>query len=82
MVRVIDRFAELKDLLIDPAPRERRLRATTGVCAAMAAWFALALREPLLLVEIPLLVFFYAKVVSVRRRDAVDGDDVVEDWHF
>jgi hypothetical protein len=82
VVRVIDRFAELKDLLIDPLPRERRLRATAGVCAAMAAWFALALSEPLLLVEIPLLVFLYAKLVRMRRRDAPDGDDVVEDWHF
>lgn len=79
---MIDRLAELKDLLIDPSPSERRLRATTGVCAAMAAWFALALREPLLVAEIPLLVFLYAKLVTVRRRDAADGDDVVEDWHF
>jgi hypothetical protein len=82
VVRVIDRFTELKDLLIDPLPRERRLRATAGVCAAMAAWLALALREPLLLVEIPLLVFLYAKLVSMRRREAPDGDDDVEDWHF
>jgi hypothetical protein len=79
---VIDRFAELKDLLVDPPPNERRLRVTTGVCAALAAWFALALREPLLLVEIPLLVFVYAKLVTIRRRDAPDGDDIVEDWHF
>jgi hypothetical protein len=79
---VIDRLAALKDLFIDPSPSERPLRATSGVCAAMAAWFALALREPLLLAEIPLLVFLYAKLVTLRRRDAADGDDVMEDWHF
>ncbi len=78
----MDRLQEARQLFFEPSPEERGFRNVVLAVAATALWFALALAEPLLLLELPLLAFLYVKLVAVRRREGACRGEEPDDWSF
>jgi hypothetical protein len=80
---VTDRFRQFAEPFLEPRPDERRLCVLAACCLATALWLAIALRQVLLLAEVPALAWIYLWLITRRRRRAAErGDDPVEDWSF